>query len=326
MRKYIDPVYLVVNEQAWINRSYAEIFDSLNEILNRIEDVERETDTLNKIVKFKMSEELWSKIYSHNPCRNDPKISEFYVKLLQDKIFPNLFRRVDVCPNADLCNYIEARNQVWNFSNSLVPEDVLIDWSNLIGGCLSCSAQDSLCVISPVCHPTIIDDQSGLLLDRFRVTHEVDELFDIQDFLSASIFRDNYYAKAIKAAVQIHYHQKVICGLWRGGLQPQDYEFNDSFWQTIKRAKLIEKDRVYKERFINSITQVVYNLDMQNIRLHVYQGEKISVNDRKYPKHSVDVFQMGQGTRDNRCSRIFYCKIKNKIHFYEFNSDRHAGE
>ena len=109
-------------------------------------------------------------------------------------------------------------------------------------------------------------------------------------------------------------------------MQPQDYEFNDSFWQTIKRAKLIEENNVYKERFINSITQVVYNLDGLNIRPHVYKGEKISVNGQKHPKYSVDVFKMGQGTRDHRCSRIFYCKIENKIHFYEFDPDRHAGE
>jgi DNA-binding transcriptional regulator WhiA len=79
---------------------------------------------------------------------------------------------------------------------------------------------------------------------------------------------------------------------------------------------VVDEDDEYKERFISSLAQVVYDIDV-NIRKHKYGKIK------KYTKYSVDIFQMGRGTNDKRCSRIFYYKEKSVIHFYEYNPDFH---
>ena len=55
MKNYLDPVYLVVNEDTWKTRVYAEIFESLVEIIDDIEEVEKDSNSLYKLVKFKFS-------------------------------------------------------------------------------------------------------------------------------------------------------------------------------------------------------------------------------------------------------------------------------
>ena len=109
MRKYLDPVYLAISEEAWNSRTYAEIFDSLNTLLTRIEKVEKSTGTLYQLVKFKLTEGLFSLIYSNNPFKNDPEIQEFYTKLFKDRILPELFRRTEWCPS--LCTILEENSQ-----------------------------------------------------------------------------------------------------------------------------------------------------------------------------------------------------------------------
>jgi hypothetical protein len=324
MRKYLDPVYLALSEEAWNTRIYAEIFDSLNTLLTRIEEVEKSTGTLYQLVKFRLTEAFFALVYSNNPFKNEPEIQEFYTKLFKDKILPELLRRTEWCPN--LCVLLMENTQSCQFTNSLVPEDVLTEWNTLMGQCLSCDAQELLCLMSPLSYPTeIITTETSSIHHKLWVTNDVEMLFDLADFVSAKMLTDAYREDCLKHAITIFYHQSVIQGGWTPNLNPQNYEFDEHFWQTIYRSDLLKEDREYRERFINSMTQIVYNLDV-GIRKHDYQGEKITVDGKKYKKSSADVFKMGRGTDDRRCSRIFYCKIKEKIHFYEFDPDRHGGE
>ena len=324
MRKYLDPVYLAISEEAWNSRTYAEIFDSLNTLLTRIEKVEKSTGTLYQLVKFKLTEGLFSLIYSNNPFKNDPEIQEFYTKLFKDRILPELFRRTEWCPS--LCTILEENSQNCQFINSLVPEDVLTEWNLLIEQCLSCDAQELLCLISPIDYATKISDGATALINhKILVINDVQMLFNVADFISAKMLDESNRENSLKQAMEIFYHQSVTQRGWTPNRNPQDYEFDDHFWQTIYRSDLLKEDREYRERFINSLTQIVYDLDI-DIRKHDYQGEKITIENKKYKKSSADVFKMGRGSDDKRCSRIFYCKIKDKINFYEFDPDRHSGE
>jgi len=80
--------------------------------------------------------------------------------------------------------------------------------------------------------------------------------------------------------------------------------------------------KLFRSKFVPHLCEKGYI----DIRKHKYQGDKITVGSKKYTKYSADVFKMGQGSIDKRCSRIFYCKVNQKLHFYEFEPDRHAGE
>jgi hypothetical protein len=95
-------------------------------------------------------------------------------------------------------------------------------------------------------------------------------------------------------------------------LDPVYLVVNEDTWKT----------RVYAEIFA-SLVEIIDYID---IRLHKYKNVKITIDQKKYTKISADVFQMGRGTIDRRCSRIFFCKINNQICFYEFDPDSHAGE
>jgi len=331
MRKYIDPVYLAVSEEAWRSRIYSEIFDSLTTILERIEDVEKSTDTLYKLVKFKASEGLFSKIYSNNPFNNNPEVQDFYIKLFKDRIIPELYRRFEWCPSfcipSNQSSQIDQNIQSCNFSNTLVPEDVLLEWNHLVEQCLYCNnSNELLCLISPFSNQTKLENENSFLAEKLRVTFDVDELFDVSDFLDESILsKSNLRENCLKKAIEIYYNQCVMRGEWTSNLQPQDHAFDDFFWKSIEQAKLVDESHDYKERFVSSMAQVVYDLDI-DIRKHKYKSDKILVARKKYAKYSADVFKMGQGTIDSRCSRIFYCKVSQQLYFYEFEPDRHKGE
>lgn len=324
MRKYLDPVFLAISEEAWNTRIYAEIFDSLNTLLDRIEKVEKSTGTLYQLVKFKLTEGLFSLVYSNNPFKNDPEIQEFYTKLFKDRILPEILRRAEWCPS--LCTLLKENSQSCQFINSFVSEDVLTEWNLLIEQCLSCDAPELLCLVSPIDYATkISDNETSSINQKFLVINDVNMLFNVDDFVSAKMLNESNRENSLKQAIAIFYNQSVTQRGWNPNRHPQDYEFDDHFWQTIYRSDLLKEDREYRERFINSMTQIVYDLDV-DIRKHDYQGEKITVDSKKYKKSSADVFKMGRGSDDKRCSRIFYCKIKDKIHFYEFDPDRHSGE
>jgi len=125
MRKYLDPVYLAVTEDAWRSRTYLDIFMSLNALLDRIEEVEKNTDSLYQLVKFKATEGLFAEIYNNNPFKNEPKVGEFYAKLFNDKILPKLFRRFEFCPAN--CTIPTKNIQNCSFGNLLVPDDVILE-------------------------------------------------------------------------------------------------------------------------------------------------------------------------------------------------------
>lgn len=324
MRKYLDPVYLAVSEEAWQSRRYFEIFQSLNLLLKDIEDVERDTDNLYQLVRFKFSEGLLAEIYNNNPFKNQPEVEEYYTKFFKDKIIPELFRRFDFCPGS--CNPLTEDGLFCKFANELVSEDVINEWNLLLEKCFACNDTDLLYLVSPVASQTVMVEPGDIaIIEKIFVVKDAKQLFDVTDFLCQNIVDESHRENRIKQAIGICYSQSVLQDGWQSNLMPQDYEFNEKFWQTLEKAKLSNENRSYQERFIRSMTQIVYDLDI-DIRKHKYQGDKITIGSRKYTKYSADVFKMGQSSIDKRCSRIFYCKVNQKLHLYEFEPDRHAGE
>jgi hypothetical protein len=163
MKNYLDLVYLVVNEDTWKTRVYLEIFASLKEILNYIEDVEKDANSLYKLVKFKFSYELFSKIYHYNPFKNEPLVETFYINLFND-VLSKLYRRIDWCPSN--CEIQDSVISAFLCTNSHVPDEVLCAWESLINQCLSCSQQDSLLrIISPLSYQTKITLVSEQLIN-----------------------------------------------------------------------------------------------------------------------------------------------------------------
>ncbi|MEZ2277615.1 MAG: hypothetical protein ACBR12_11965 [Microcoleus sp.] len=324
MRKYLDPVYLAVSEKAWQSRRYFEIFQSLNSLLTDIENIERDTDSLYQLIKFKFSEGLLAEIYNNNPFKNQPEVEEHYTRFFKDKIIPELFRRFEFCPGE--CAALAENNPACKFGNELLPEDVLNEWNLLLEKCLSCNYTDLLYLVSPTaCQTVMVESDNISVAQKFLVAEDVKQLFDVTDFLSKIIVDERHRENQIRQAIEICYSQSVLQDGWLSNLTRQDYELNEKFWLSIQRAKFLNENRSYQERFIKSMTQIVYDLDI-DIRKHKYQGEKITIGSKKYTKYSADVFKMGQSSSDKRCSRIFYCKVSQKIHFYEFEPDRHAGE
>lgn len=314
----------MIRQEAWQSRRYFEIFQSLNSLLANIEEVERDTDNLYQLVKFKFSEGLLAEIYKNNPFKNQPEVQEFYTKVFKDKIIPELFRRFEFCP--DLCKLLSEDSQFCKFYNELIPEDVINEWNLLLEKCLACNDSDLLCLVSPAASQTVIVEPDDIVItEKMLVAKDVKQLFDVTDFLSQNIVDDSRRENRIKQAIGICYSQSVLGDGWLSNLTPQDYEFNENFWQSLTRARLLNETRSYQERFIRSMTQIVYDLDI-DIRKHKYQGDRITVGNKKYTKYSADVFKMGQSSTDKRCSRIFYCKVSQKVHFYEYQPDRHAGE
>jgi hypothetical protein len=125
----------------------------------------------------------------------------------------------------------------------------------------------------------------------------------------------------LKTAIEILYQQKIITENWDNTRQAHNYVFDDFFWETIENKRLVDEDDEYKERFISSLAQIVYGIDVniaKKDRIRIHQYGKI----KGYKKYSADVFKGGR-TDDNRCSRIFYYKVKSMIHFYEYNPDFH---
>ena len=188
------------------------------------------------------------------------------------------------------------------------------EWNNLFSNCLSCNSNEVLCLLSPTLHQTVIETE--LISKNLLITHDAVQLFNIPRFLSEHIISE----ASLRKAIEILYHQRVINEQWNSEKQAQDYAFDDLFWKRIEQERLVDEDDDYKERFISSMAQIVYEIDI-NLRKHKYG--KITINDHKYTKYSADIFQMGRGTDDRRCSRIFYCKVRTVIHFYEYNPDFH---
>jgi hypothetical protein len=319
MRNYLDPLYLAITEEAWNARIYADIFASLNDILEYIDKVEESTNTRYQLVKFNMNYGLCEQIYSNNPFKNDPKIQAFYTRLFNDKILPELLqKRAQWCPSS--CTLSHRDIPSFSFKNRFVPDEVMTEWNNLFTGCLSCdSTEFPLCLLSPTRHQTVIDSDSEFISQNFLMTHEAVQLFKIPRFLSENIISE----ASLRKAIEILYHQRTINDNWDSERQSQTYVFQDVFFSHIEREHLVDEDDEYKERFVSSLAQVVYDIDV-DIRKHKYG--KIAIEGKKYDKYSADIFKMGRGTDDRRCSRIFYCKVKSVIHFYEYNPDFHASE
>ncbi|HLO87114.1 MAG TPA: hypothetical protein VK203_19210 [Nostocaceae cyanobacterium] len=313
MKNYLDPVHLIVNETTWKSRIYANIFNSLTQSLEYIEEVEKDSNSLYKLVKFKFSQELFGAIYNHNPFKNDPTIGTFYVNIFS-KVLSDLTRRFDWCPTR--CEIQEDKlTSIFSCESDYLPDEVLPIWEALINQCAVCSLQESLIFLSPSGFETQIKSEHQVV----QQTSSVYALFSVSFFLQKDIISDD----SLRKAIEIFYHQSVVSGRMEANLQPQEYIFDQNFWKTLDSAKLCEEDTEYRERFVNSLTQVIYAKDI-DIRIHKYG--KIAIDRKKYDQYSADVFKMGRGSNDNRCSRIFYCKIKNQICFYEFDPDFHAGE
>jgi len=265
MRKYLDPVYLAVNEEAWQSRRYFEIFQSLNLLLKDIEDIERDTDNLYQLVKFKFSEGMLAEIYNNNPFKNQPEIEEHYTKIFKDKIIPELFRRFDLCPGS--CLPFSGDGIFCKFANELVAEDVISEWNLLIEKCFACNDTDLLCLVSPAASQTVMVEPDDIaIIEKIFVAKDAKQLFDVTDLLCPNIVNDSLRQNRIKQAIGIYYSQSVLKDGWSSNLTAQDYEFNEKFWQTLERAKLSNENRSYQERFVRSMTQIVYDLDIAVLR------------------------------------------------------------
>lgn len=317
MKNYLDPAYLVVNDATWVSRIYTYIFTSLNNDISYIEEVERKSGTLYKIIRFKFSEALLSEVYNHNPFKNEPTVEKFYLNVFS-KVLSDLSRRFDWCPtNCEVCNNIAL---IFSCESDYIPEKVALECAKLMSQCASCNYKDSFAFLSPINYETKIKINTDSV-NNFEIltTTSVYQLFEVSTFLDKDIISEN----SIKIAIDICYHQSVITGRMASDLHPQEFIFDNKFLRTLETTKLTIEDNDYKQKFIDSLTQIIYANDI-DIRLHKYG--KIIINKKKYDKYSADVFQMGRGTNDRRCSRIFFCKINNQICLYEYDPDFHAGE
>lgn len=317
MKIYLDPTYLAVNDTTWISRLYTHIFTCLNDNISYIEEVERKSDTLYKLIRFKFSEALLSEIYNHNPFKNDPTVEKFYLNVFS-KVLSDLSRRFDWCPNnCEVSNNIAL---VFSCESGYIPEKVVLEFAKLINQCASCNYQDSFAFLSPINYETQIQISTDSL-SNFQIlqTTSVYQLFEVSTFLDNDIISEN----SIRIAIDICYRQSVSAGRMASEQHPQEYIFDNNFLRTLETTKLTQEDNNYKRKFIDSLTQIIYANDI-DIRLHKYG--KILINKKKYDKYSADVFQMGRGTNDRRCSRVFFCKINNQICLYEYDPDFHAGE
>ncbi len=317
MKNYLDPAYLVVNDTTWVSRIYTYIFTCLNNDINYIEEVERKSGTLYKIIRFKFSEALLSEVYNHNPFKNEPTVEKFYLNVFS-KVLSDLSRRFDWCPtNCEVRNNVAL---IFSCESDYIPAKVALECAKLISQCALCNNKDSFAFLSPINYETEVKMNTDSLsnLEILKTTY-VYQLFDISHFLDKDIISEN----SIRVAVDICYRQSVIAGRMPSNLHPQEYIFDNNFFRTLETTKLTLEDNDYKQKFIDSLTQIIYANDI-DIRLHKYG--KIIINKKKYDKYSADVFQMGRGTNDRRCSRIFFCKINNQICLYEYDPDFHAGE
>gem|GEM_PF-3294454 len=208
-----------------------------------------------------------------------------------------------------------------------MPPEVLNEWHNLFKNCLSCHSNELLCwlgPIGPLKTETEIESESALITDKLFRTHQVVQLFRVPWFVSAGLIHNPTLCEpSLRQALEILYQQRVIKDRWDSTRQSQEYVFEEEFWRDLKRGNIVSEIDEFKEQFVSSMAQIVYDIDV-DIRKHKYGT--ITIKNQKYPKYSADVFKMGRGTTDKRCSRIFYCKVKSIIHFCEYDSDFHAGE
>lgn len=324
MKNYLDPIYLAVSEDAWVSRVYSKIFDSLKENIDIVEELEKTSNTLYKLVKFKFNQDLFIILYDHHPFKNEPKVQAFYQNLF-NKVWSDISRRFDLCPNN--CNISNSKYQILCCENSNMPAEVILAWTRLINQCVLCSLQEPLLCLSPTGYQTNIlindVDDNDISFSQassvFSQTSSVYKLISVDAFL----LKETISESSLRIAIKVFYYQSTEADRMQSNLQPQVYCFHENFWRTIERARLVEEDVRYRQKFIDSLTQIVYAVDI-DIRLHKYG--KISIDNKKYDKYSADVFKMGRGTTDRRCSRIFFCKITNKICFYEFDPNFHEGE
>jgi hypothetical protein len=293
MRNYLDPVHLAITEEAWRGRVYAEIFASLNAILTAIEEVEESTDTRYNLVKFKLSQELYAQIYSNNPFKNEPKVQEFYTRQFE-RILADFCKRIEWCPG--ICILGSQQLPSFEVKNPLVPPAVLTEWHNLFKNCLSCHSNELLCLLGPISPPkteTEIESESALITDKLFRTHQVVQLFHIPGFVSAGLIHNpTLCEKSLRQAIEILYQQHVINDRWQPKRQPQEYVFDEDFWRDLKRGNIMSEDDEFKERFVSSMAQIVYDIEV-DIRKHKYGT--ITIKNQQYPKYSADVLTLRTG-------------------------------
>ena len=155
--------------------------------------------------------------------------------------------------------------------------------------------------------------------DCVKMTLNLFQLIEISSFISKSFINKPCCRDTrMKQAIQILYQQHILSDGWDMQRKPQKFVFEPFFWKTIEREQLVNENDEYKKRFITSLAQVVYDMDI-NIRKHKYG--KITNSGNKYSQYSADIFRKGHDSK--KCSRIFYCKVKSIIHFHEYNPDVH---
>jgi len=325
MRFYLDPVFLSVKDDAWEDYKYAEIFSSFKKFLDKFNEMESGLYAKYNLFKIRINEELLSSIYQFNPFRDVPKIFSDYPRRFKNEILPELYNRIILCPLEDE----ECKKQRTipmdippEISNDLIPDEAIESFGKLLILCANCGNISPRVIFTPGKFCTI-DKHDGFFDEIIFNENEMEKLIDFE-----AIFPDMsspYREEILEASIKVCYRKKIIERIWEERKR-KNFTFSDPFWRSLERNNIERETGRFKERFIDCLTQVIYNRD-DNVRIHNHgRNNQIVIRRRRYTRWSADIYKMGEGMQDNRCSRIFYYKKGNSTVFHEYDPDFHRGE
>ena len=322
MRYYLDPVFLSIEDEAWHEHKYEEIFLSLKGYLDRFDEIEEKQNKRFKLFKFRFNYNQYSEMFQCNPFRNSPEIYSGYAGIFQREILPNFMnRRAIFCPDDDeqcACERLIDPDEVPDVENSLVPDSSMESWNDLLLECALCGRTDEK-------HLFTLENSSSLKENNEYFSKILKTVDDFNRYIVLSdLFPDLSHSDRetqLRSAVEICYDQKKAHQSWKDR-NCQEYVLTSQFWRSIETGKVEEESEEFKARFIDSMTQVIYDRD-DNIRIHDYKKNMmITAGNKKFKRWSADVYKMGE-SGDKRCSRIFYYKEKGTVYFHEYNPDVH---
>lgn len=323
MRYYLDPVFLSIKDDAWQEHKYEEIFLSLKGYLDRFDEIEEKQNKRFKLFKFHFSYSQYSQLFQCNPFVNSPEIYSGFAGIFQREILPNFMsRRAIFCPADDdkQCSLERESDpdEIPVVENPLVPEASLETWNELLLECALCGRTDDRHFFTLKETGSLAENRSYFAevmesVDDFDRHFELSRLFPDPEGMDRDV--------QLRSAVEVCYVQKTANRFWEER-KNQDFIFTEQFWHSVKAGKVAEESDEFKSRFIDSLTQVIYDRD-DNIRVHDYKKNmQISDGTRRFKRWSADVFKMGEGS-NKKCSRIFYYKEKGAVYFHEYNPDVH---
>jgi hypothetical protein len=97
--------------------------------------------------------------------------------------------------------------------------------------------------------------------------------------------------------------------------------FNERFWRTLSQADFGSHPQIYHTRILKCLLQILTGRDI-DIEEHSMAPQVINLNGNRHTKWNAYVFQMGIGTEDRRCSRIYFSRTGGTL-LYEYCEDAH---